>query len=93
MAWDPTQYLAFGDERLQPALDLLSRIPLDSPETVLDLGCGPGNVTRELKGRWPNAAFTGVDSSSEMLEHAREQDPDIEWIEDDLKRWRLLSIR
>ncbi len=88
MAWDPTQYLAFGDERLQPALDLLSRIPLDSPETVLDLGCGPGNVTRELKGRWPNAAFTGVDSSSEMLERAREQDPGIEWIEDDLNDWR-----
>ncbi len=88
MAWDPTQYLVFGNERLQPALDLLRRIPLDSPETVLDLGCGPGNITMALKGRWPNAAFTGVDSSSEMLERAREQDPGIEWIEDDLNDWR-----
>lgn len=88
MAWDPTQYLTFGNERLQPALDLLSRIPLEAPGTVIDLGCGPGNVTKALKGRWPNAAFTGVDGSPEMLEHARAEDRDIEWVEADLNDWR-----
>jgi trans-aconitate 2-methyltransferase len=88
MAWDPAQYLTFGNERLQPALDLLSRIPLEAPRTVIDLGCGPGNVTKALKGRWPNAAFTGVDGSPEMLERARAEDPDIEWIEADLNDWR-----
>ena len=88
MAWDPAQYLAFGNERLQPALDLLSRIPIDAPGTVIDLGCGAGNVTKALKGRWPNAAFTGIDSSSEMLERARTEDPGIEWIKGDLNDWR-----
>ncbi len=88
MAWDPSQYLAFGNERLQPALDLLSRIPLEAPGTVIDLGCGPGNVTKALKGRWPNASLTGVDGSPEMLERARAEDPDIEWIEADLNDWK-----
>ncbi|HDL17154.1 MAG TPA: methyltransferase domain-containing protein, partial [Rhizobiales bacterium] len=70
MGWDPVQYLAFGSERLQPALDLLARVPLDAPGAVVDLGCGPGNVTRALKARWPEAKITGVDGSPEMLARA-----------------------
>lgn len=88
MAWDPSQYLAFGNERLQPALDLLGRIPLQAPRRVIDLGCGAGNVTKELKARWPDAALTGVDGSPEMLARAREEDPAIAWMEADLNGWR-----
>ena len=40
--WDPTQYLAFSSERLQPALDLLARVALETPATIVDLGCGAG---------------------------------------------------
>jgi trans-aconitate 2-methyltransferase len=88
MGWDPNQYLAFGDERLQPALDLLARIPLDAPKTVIDLGCGAGNVTKALKAHWPQAQLTGVDNSPEMLERARAEDPGIEWIEASILEWR-----
>ncbi len=86
--WDPTQYLAFGNERLQPALDLLARIPLEAPQTIVDLGCGAGNVTRALKSRWPQAKITGIDGSPEMLERARAEAPDIHWVEADLNKWR-----
>jgi len=51
--WDPVQYLRFANERLRPALDLLARVPLDTPARVVDLGCGPGNVTAILKQRFP----------------------------------------
>ena len=88
MGWDPAQYLAFGDERLQPALDLLARVPLDAPGTVVDLGCGAGNVARALKARWPDVKLTGVDGSPEMLERARGEDPDIQWVEADMKDWK-----
>lgn len=87
MAWDPAQYLAFAGERLHPAVDLLNRIPLESPRTILDLGCGAGNVTRLLAERWPDAVLTGVDSSPEMLEKARQTCPRAAWIEADLNRW------
>ena len=88
MGWDPAQYLAFGTERLQPALDLLSRIPLTSPATIIDLGCGAGNVTKALKQRWPNASLTGVDGSANMLERARSGDPDVAWVEADMNDWK-----
>lgn len=85
--WDPTQYLAFGRERMQPALDLLARIPLEDPKTIVDLGCGPGNVTGALKARWPGAKVTGVDGSPEMLERARAEDPETAWVEADMNDW------
>ena len=88
MAWDPTQYLAFGAERMRPALDLLARVPLEAPRTIIDLGCGPGTVTKVLKARWPEAEVTGVDASPEMLERARDEAPDIAWVEADLTAWR-----
>lgn len=71
MGWEPDRYLQFSDERLQPAADLLTRIPLARPVHVVDLGCGAGNVTRLLAQRWPEADITGLDSSPEMLKRAR----------------------
>lgn len=88
MAWDPGQYLAFADLRLRPALDLLARVPVEAPATVVDLGCGAGNVTRILRQRWPDAAVTGVDGSPEMLATAREEDPGIVWQQADIGVWR-----
>ena len=88
MAWDPRQYLAFGGERLRPALDLMAHVPLKSPRTIVDLGCGAGNVTEALKARWPEARITGVDSSPEMLARARARAPGIAWIEADVGGWR-----
>lgn len=88
MPWNPEQYLAFGDLRLRPALDLLARIPLESPATVLDLGCGPGNVTAILRQRWPGARITGVDGSAEMLAKAAADHPGIAWQQADLATWR-----
>lgn len=85
--WNPTQYLQFGNERLRPALDLLGRIPLETPSTVYDLGCGPGTATVLLKERWPEAQITGLDSSTAMLARARELDSEIAWHEVDLGTW------
>lgn len=85
--WEPSQYLKFESERMRPPVDLIGRIPLDSPGTVYDLGCGTGNVTRLLAKRWPGAKIAGIDSSSEMLTEAG-ADGGIDWIEADLDPWR-----
>jgi trans-aconitate 2-methyltransferase len=69
--WDPDQYLVFGDERSRPFVDLVRRIDVESPQRVVDLGCGPGNLTALLSRRWPEATVTGIDSSPEMIQAAR----------------------
>src|ERR1700680_1927485 len=61
--WDPGQYLRFGD--------LLARINADAPGMVVDLGCGPGNLTSILAERWPQAQVLGVDNSPEMIATAK----------------------
>ncbi|RED49835.1 methyltransferase domain-containing protein [Aestuariispira insulae] len=88
MSWDPSQYLSFSDHRLRPALDLLARIPLTAPQSIIDLGCGPGNVTPYLARRWPDAQITGIDSSPEMLDRARASLPYLTWREADAGQWR-----
>lgn len=69
--WDPAQYLRFSDERSRPFADLLARVRADAPRRVVDLGCGPGELTRLLLHRWPLAYVEGIDSSPEMIERAR----------------------
>jgi len=63
--------LAFGSERARPFFDLLTRVQATDPGYVVDLGCGPGNLTALLAARWPEAHVLGVDNSVEMIEAAR----------------------
>lgn len=69
-SWDPALYQAYADERGRPFLDLTARIRTAAPSTVVDLGCGPGNMTATLAERWPSASVLGLDSSAEMIDTA-----------------------
>lgn len=84
--WDPAQYLRFADERTRPSADLVGRIALPDPRAILDVGCGPGNSTRLLRERWPEAAVAGLDSSEAMIREARASYPQGHWILADAAR-------
>jgi trans-aconitate 2-methyltransferase len=88
-AWDPTQYLRFADQRGRPFHELVARIPTPSPRRIVDLGCGPGELTLTLAERWPDAVVLGVDSSPEMLAKARALDPHgrVQWVEARAEEW------
>jgi trans-aconitate 2-methyltransferase len=85
--WDPHQYLKFSDHRLRPALELLERVPLTAPETIYDLGCGAGNLTRLIAERWQTATVYGLDNSKEMLEKAAKETDKVQWVEADIRTW------
>lgn len=78
MVWNPRQYLVFGDHRGRPFHDLVDRIGAETPRRVVDLGCGPGNLTLTLCRRWPGAVIEAVDSSPEMVAAARGRGLDAE---------------
>jgi trans-aconitate 2-methyltransferase len=85
--WNPAQYLAFADERAQPALDLIARLPNRAPRLIHDIGCGPGNSTALLRKAFPAATITGIDSSHAMITRAKASLPDVEFIVGDVAAW------
>lgn len=68
--WDPGQYAKFADARGRPFHELVGRVPVEAPRYVVDLGCGPGDLTATLAERWPEAYVEGIDSSPQMIERA-----------------------
>ena len=86
--WDPDRYLTYADERGRPFVELLARIDDPAPATVVDLGCGPGNLTALLADRWPSADLRGVDSSPEMIAEARAAHPEVAFEIGDVRDWR-----
>jgi trans-aconitate 2-methyltransferase len=88
--WDPGQYLKFEDERGRPFADLLSRVAHPDPRQIVDLGCGPGNMTAKLQDRWPEARVIGIDSSAEMIDRALPLaiPGRLEFVQQDVREWR-----
>ncbi|MBS0211218.1 MAG: methyltransferase domain-containing protein [Planctomycetes bacterium] len=93
MPWDPTIYGRFSSERARPFGDLLAQINVESPGTIVDLGCGAGALTQTLSERWPAAHVIGVDNSAEMLAAAQplSQRGRLEFVEADLATWKCAT--
>ena len=88
--WDPSVYLRHADDRARPFHDLLARVGASAPDRVVDLGCGPGGLTRLLADGWPAAYVLGVDSSPEMIRRAQPYAlaGRCEFVRADVRQWR-----
>jgi tRNA (cmo5U34)-methyltransferase len=76
--WDPEGYLALltADVPAYPELQARTAAATGTgARRVLELGVGTGETARRVLARHPDAALVGVDSSPEMLAHARERLP------------------
>lgn len=93
--WDPAQYVRYGDERGRPFVELLARVDVargadaGDPSYAVDLGCGPGPLTRLLADRWPSATVRGVDSSADMIATAQQHaiDGRLDFVVGDITSW------
>lgn len=70
LRWNPDVYLSFNKERFQPFDDLLGLAQTRKNISIIDLGCGSGELTRRLANHFPESRVIGVDNSPEMLEKA-----------------------
>jgi trans-aconitate 2-methyltransferase len=73
--WDPALYQdkhAFVWQYGEELLELLAPV---SGERILDVGCGPGQLTAQIAAA--GAEVTGIDSSAAMIEEARKNYPDL----------------
>ncbi len=81
--WDAGRYDRFEAERARPSRELIARIPLKNPRRILDLGCGSGLSTVELRRAFPDAEIVGVDVSPDMLAAAAKRLPDATFLPGD----------
>ncbi|HEX6160267.1 MAG TPA: methyltransferase domain-containing protein [Thermoanaerobaculia bacterium] len=65
--WSPEQYERFKSERKQPFLDLMALVERRPRMRVVDLGCGTGELTRELHETLAAEETLGIDDSETML--------------------------
>ena len=90
--WDPVTYLQFADERSRPFFDLVRQVGAQRPASVVDLGCGPGQLTAKLAERWPEASIVGLDSSPEMIAKATAYaGPRLSFVIADLRDWQPVT--
>lgn len=76
MPWNPDQYHQFQAARSAPFEDIAALIIVQEglhAVHAVDLGCGTGELTRQLADRLPGCAMLGIDNSPEMLARAAPQ--------------------
>ena len=49
---------------------LKKNICLSEKDLIVDLGCGPGNISEKLAIKWPNTEVVGIDGSKEKIGRA-----------------------
>jgi predicted TPR repeat methyltransferase len=66
-------------EGYHDSLDLFSRNIKGKNAGVLDIACGPGNLTRYILNKRPDFRILGIDLSPKMIELARINNPEAEF--------------
>ncbi len=61
----------------------LKAFAIDDKQNILEVGFGPGALSQSLNRWYPNASITGVDRDSEFVKFARQNAPNISFIEGD----------
>ncbi|MFC1467420.1 methyltransferase domain-containing protein [Verrucomicrobiota bacterium] len=74
---------------------LLAELVMDSPDRILELGGGTGQLTRRILGRYPNAQIDVVDIAPGMVEFGRQtfaDVPNVCWELGDAQAWRARDL-
>lgn len=93
-SWDPQQYEKFKDQRSKPFFDLMALVQPVQDMSIVDLGCGTGELTVDLHRGMKARETLGLDSSDEMLLRAKalELDPvldaKLKFTKGDIEKWK-----
>jgi trans-aconitate 2-methyltransferase len=71
--WDAPAYYTLNAPMNERGDDAVARLELRGEETVLDAGCGTGQVTATLLERLPHGRAIALDGSRQMLDAAAER--------------------
>ncbi len=85
--WDGAGYDRVAAPMTERGLEVVDKLELRGDETVLDAGCGSGQVTAHLLARLPAGRVIALDGSRQMLDVAAERfgdDPRVALVHADL---------
>jgi trans-aconitate methyltransferase len=71
-AYGAADFSASDQAVVERLVELLGPGALGEPLRILDLGCGPGNITFRVAERFPHAQLIGLDGAVAMLDLAQQ---------------------
>lgn len=75
--WNAEQYHLHSQSQQQAAFEILKETHFSGDESILDIGCGDGKITKELAKLVPKGAVLGVDLSEEQISFAKGYEDDV----------------
>jgi SAM-dependent methyltransferase len=87
---------SFGESSVESKkiiCDVLKELYPNKSVSLIDLGCGNGNLAEYLKNNNVLFKYTGVDFSDILLEAAKEGFPNAEFIKDDVNSLKNISTK
>lgn len=73
--WNAREYHSSSSNQKRWGSELIARLALKGNEHILDIGSGNGALTAEIAEKVPDGAVTGLDSSADMVNLARNNFP------------------
>ncbi len=70
--WDAKLYLEKADPQFQLAYRALKKYNFKGNELILDVGCGPGNITAQLAKKVSKGRVIGIDPAKNMIDFAQQ---------------------
>jgi len=75
------------------SIELFCNLIGNDHPNILELGCGPGNVTRLLKLRFPESEITAIDLAPQMIEIASKHLPDVDFLVMDVRDISIIPVK
>lgn len=88
--WDPALYDSKHSFVWKYGQELIELLAPQPGERILDLGCGTGHLSSQLASM--GASVTGLDHSQAMIEQARLNYPDLEFVEGDAADFAFAAL-
>jgi ubiquinone/menaquinone biosynthesis C-methylase UbiE len=67
-------------------------VQVNNPK-ILELACGPGNITKYLKQKFPNSEYIAIDLAKKMIDIAKEQVKGVDFRIMDMKKISTINTK
>lgn len=68
---DALYYQSHSKPQYERAQELLASLAVNKSDSILDIGCGPGNIIAELSQQASQGVSIGIDASADMIDLAK----------------------